>query len=102
VYVPPKLDQRLPRRGAKPLSQQLGHPHMKPEDRLNSDACAILSLLRPENPIPSGKIERQLLKLKGVKEITINPISHTVKIRYDPHVMTAEKMRSAIRKLGRT
>ena len=48
------------------------------------------------------KIERQLLKLKGVKEITINPISHTVKIRYDPHVMTAEKMRSAIRKLGRT
>lgn len=69
---------------------------------MNSDAYAILSFLRPENPIPSGKIERRLRKLKGVKEITINPISHTVKIRYDPHLMTAEKMRSAIRNLGRT
>ena len=69
---------------------------------MKSDAYAILSFLRPENPIPSGKIERQLRKLRGVKEITINPISHTVKIRYDPHVMTAEKMRSVIRKLGRT
>ena len=69
---------------------------------MKSDAYAILSLLRPENPIPSGKIERQLRKLRGVKETTINPISHTVKIRYDPHIMTAEKMRSFIRRLGRT
>jgi len=68
---------------------------------MKSDAYAILSLLRPENPIPSGKIERQLRKLRGVKEITINPITHTVKIRYDPHVMTDEKMRSFIRKLSR-
>ena len=69
---------------------------------MKSDAYAILSFLRPESPIPSGKIERRLRKLKGVKEIAINPISHTVKIRYDPRLMTAEKMRSAIGKLGRT
>lgn len=69
-------------------------------ERLKSEAHIILSYLTPGHVIPSGKLERQLRKLKGVREITINHLSHTVKIRYDPHLVTAEKMRSILKKLG--
>jgi len=68
--------------------------------RLNSDACVILSYFGPEIPIPSGKIEEELRKLNGIKEITINHLTHTVKIRYDPKVITEEKMRSIIKRLA--
>ena len=68
--------------------------------RLNSDACLILTYFGPEIPIQSGRIERELRKLKGIKEITINHLTHTVKIRYDPKVITEEKMRSIIKRLA--
>ena len=72
----------------------------KQELRLNSDACAILSYLSPTTAIPSGKIERELRKLNGIKDITIYPLSSTVKIRYDPNAITVEKMRSILKRLG--
>jgi hypothetical protein len=38
--------------------------------------------------------------LEGIKEIIINPLSHTVKIRYDPRVVSADKMRFVLKQLG--
>jgi len=78
----------------------LAQEYVKPKHRLNSDAIAILSYLRPASPIPSGKIERELRKMKGVKEITINPLTYTVKIRYDPNVVSVEKMRLVLKRLA--
>jgi len=31
--------------------------------------------------------------MKGIKEVTINYVRHTVKIRYDPSIVTIEKIR---------
>lgn len=67
---------------------------------LKSEGLAILSYFKPGRFIPSGKVERQLRKLEGIKEVTIPPLSHMVKIRYDPSVVTVEKMRSIVQKLG--
>jgi len=48
--------------------------------------------------IPSGQVETRLRKLKGVKEVTVNHVSHTVKIRYDPSIVTIERIRTLINK----
>jgi hypothetical protein len=66
---------------------------------LKSEAHTILSYLRPSLPIASGKIERRLRKLKGIRKITINHLSQTVKISYDPNAVTVEKIRSLLKKL---
>ena len=81
-------------------SKTLAQEHVKPMHRVNSDACAILCYLRPTTAIPSGKIERELRKMNGIKEIMINPLTHTVTIRYDPNVITVEKMRSVLKRLA--
>ena len=79
----------------------LAQEHVKPMHRVNSDACAILSYLSPTTAIPSGVVERELRKLNGIKEVMINPLTHTVTIRYDLNVMTVEKMRSFLKRLSR-
>jgi hypothetical protein len=61
---------------------------------LKAEAHAILSYLRPGMLTPSGQIETRLRKMRGVKELTINHVSHTVKIRYDPSIVTIEKIRT--------
>jgi hypothetical protein len=70
------------------------------KERLKSEGLAVLSFLKAPHEIPSRMLERQLRKLEGIKEIIINPISRTVKIRYDPRVVSADKMRSVLKKLG--
>jgi copper chaperone CopZ len=50
--------------------------------------------------IPSGQIEIQLHKLKGIKEVRMNHVSHTVKIRYDPSIVTIEKIRTVLKNTG--
>jgi hypothetical protein len=70
------------------------------KERLKSEALAVLSFLKAGHEIPSRMLERQLQKLGGIKEVMINPISRTVRIRYDQRVVSADKMRSVIEKLG--
>jgi len=65
---------------------------------LKAEAHAILSYSRLGALIPSGQIERQLRKMKGIKEVTINYVSNAVKIRYDPMIVTIEKIRIFLRK----
>ena len=72
---------------------------LKRKNRRSSDACVILSSLSPATPIPSGEVERELRKLKGIRKITINPLFGTVKIRYDPNITTVEVMRSRLKRL---
>ena len=67
------------------------------KERLKSEGLAVLSFLKNDHEISSRMLERQLRKLKGIKEIIINPISRTVKIRYDPRVVSADKMRSVLK-----
>ena len=61
-------------------------------------AVAVLYCLQLGMLIPSGKMEGRLRKMKGVKEVTVNLVSHTVKIRYDPSIVTIEKIRTFLRK----
>jgi len=65
---------------------------------LKAEAHAILSYLRPGMLIPPGQIETELRKMEGIKEVAINVVSHTVKIRYDPSIVTIEKIRTFLRK----
>ena len=67
------------------------------KERSKSEALAVMSFL---HAVPPGILERQLRKLGGIKEIMINPISRTVKMRYDPRVVSAEKVRAVLKKLG--
>ncbi|HUK29448.1 MAG TPA: heavy-metal-associated domain-containing protein [Candidatus Acidoferrales bacterium] len=65
---------------------------------MKAEARAILSYLRLDMPNPPRQIETRLRKMKGIKEVTINIVSHTVKIRYDPNIVTIEKIRAFLRK----
>ena len=67
------------------------------KERLKSEGFAVLSCLKVGQETPSRLLERQLRKLMGIKEVIINPISRTVKIRYDPRVVSADKMRSVLK-----
>ena len=70
----------------------------KPTSELKAEARAILSYLRLDMSSPPRQIETRLRKMKGIKEVTINLVSHTVKIRYDPNIVTIEKIRAFLRK----
>ncbi|MGP8069377.1 MAG: heavy-metal-associated domain-containing protein [Candidatus Bathyarchaeia archaeon] len=70
----------------------------KPKGELKAEAHAILSCLRLGMLIPSGQVETRLRKMKGVKEVTVNHVSHTVKIRYDPRIVTIERIRALFKK----
>ena len=76
-------------RGASSLLHEL---RSKPKGELKAEAHAILSCLRLGMLIPSGQVETRLCKMKGVKEVTVNHVSHTVKIRYDPSIVTMERI----------
>jgi copper chaperone CopZ len=69
-------------------------------ESLKPEAQAVLSYLRVGHEISSDVIERELRKLGGIKEIVINPVNYVVKIQYDPRAISAEKMRTVLKKLG--
>ena len=52
--------------------------------------------------IASGQVETGFRKMKGIKEVTVNHATHTVKIRYDPSIVTIEKIHTLLRKPGVT
>lgn len=87
------------RHGESPMVEQT-YKEWTQKECLKSEALAVLSFLKAGHEIPSRMLERQLRKLGGIKEIIINPISRTVKIRYDPRVVSADKMRSVLKNLG--
>ena len=87
------------RHGESPMVEQT-YKEGTQKERLKSEGLAVLSYLRAGHKISSRMLERQLRKLDGIKEIIINPISRTVKIRYDPRAVSADKMRSVLKKPG--
>ena len=84
-------------RGASSLLQEL---RSKPKGELKAEAHAILSYLRLGMLIPSGQVETRLRKIKGIKDVTVNHVSHTVKVRYDPSIVTIEKIRTLLKNRG--
>lgn len=50
--------------------------------------------------LPAEQIETGLRKMEGIKEVRINHVSHTVKIRYDPSIVTIEKIRTVLKGIG--
>ena len=65
---------------------------------MKAEAHAILSYLRLGVLTPPGQIETELRKMIGIKEVTINVVSHTIKIRYDPSIVTIEKIRTFLKR----
>jgi copper chaperone CopZ len=94
-YIGPAVKNPL---GVSSLLEQPRPQQTEPKGELKAEAHAILSYLRLDMLIPPGQIETQLRKMKGIEEVTINHVSHTIKIRYDPSIVTIEKIRTFLRK----
>jgi len=81
----------------------LPEPHLqapKPTNGSTAGAQAILHYLRLDMLVPPAKMDTRLRKLKGIKKVTINYVTHTVKIRYDPNTVTLEAIRTLLKKRG--
>ena len=50
--------------------------------------------------VPAGTAQRELHTLPGINEISINHLTHTVRVSYDPTKMTSDKIRDLIRNLA--
>jgi copper chaperone CopZ len=68
------------------------------KNRSRSETLAILSCPEPKGH-RSGTIERGLRKTRGIKDVTMNPLMHTIKILYDPNTVTVKEIRSILKKL---
>jgi len=68
----------------------------KNEVARRSEEHAILSL---PLPIPAGIAERELRTLKGVNDVSINHLAHTVHVSYDPTKTTSDKIRAFLKNL---
>jgi copper chaperone CopZ len=86
-------------RGASSLLQEPCFQRSKPKGELKAEGRAILSCLRL-GMLPAGQIRSRLRKMEGIKEVRINHVSHTVKIRYDPSIVTIEKIRTVLKGMG--
>ncbi len=49
----------------------------------------------------SGIIERRLKKLSGIKDVTVNYVTDTVQVSYDPKKITTDDIRQFLKKLGK-
>lgn len=61
---------------------------------------AIFSLFNLGCSSCSRVIERKLKKLAGIKNVTVNYVTDTVFVGYDPRLLSTEQIRASIRKLG--
>ena len=50
--------------------------------------------------VPAGIAERQLCTLKGVNEVSINHLKHTVHVTYDSAKTTSDEIRTFIKTLA--
>ncbi len=66
----------------------------------NASARAIFSLFNLGCSGCSGIIEGKLKKLSGIKKATVNYITDTVLVDYDPSRVGPEDIRSFMKKLG--
>jgi hypothetical protein len=69
---------------------------VKSESTRDGEEHAILCL--PPS-IPAGIAEREIRILKGVNEVLINHLTHTVQVTYDPNKTNSVKIRSLLKKL---
>jgi cation transport ATPase len=70
---------------------------VKNESTRRKEEHAILAL---PLSIRTGTAERKLRALKGVNEVSINPLAHTVHVTYDPTKTTSDKIRALLKKLS--
>lgn len=63
-------------------------------------AQAIFSIFNLGCSSCSVIIERKLRKLAGIKNVSVNYVTDTVLVNYDPRRLTTEEIRSFIRGLG--
>ena len=69
-------------------------------DSDKATAEAIFSLFNLGCSSCSGIIERKLKKLSGIKGVSVDYVTDTVLVDYDPAYLTAEDIRAFIKKLG--
>jgi hypothetical protein len=69
-------------------------------DNANTRRRAEHVILSLSPSIPTGMAERALLRLKGVKEVSINHFARTVHATYDATKTSSDKIRALLKKLG--
>lgn len=63
-------------------------------------AQAILSIFNLGCSSCSSIIERKLKKVAGITNVTVNYVTDTVLVKYDPSQLTVDEIRVIIRKSG--
>jgi len=66
----------------------------------SSRAKAVFSLFNLGCTSCSAVIERKLKKVAGVNDVAVNYVTDMILVNYDPSQLTAEDLRSFIKKLG--
>jgi copper chaperone CopZ len=63
-------------------------------------AHAIFSLFNLGSSSCSGTVERKLKKLAGIKNVSVNNVTDTILVNYDPQQLNTEEIRLFVRKLS--
>lgn len=63
-------------------------------------ARAIFSLFNLGCSACSAVIEKKLKKLGGIRDVSVNYITDTILVDYDPSRLTSQDIRALIKKLG--
>ena len=71
----------------------------KHETVKHAEETAIFSL--SSFPIPFGIVEQQLDTLKGIIGVSLNLLSNTIRVSYDPTQITSDEIRSFIKSVAR-
>jgi copper chaperone CopZ len=50
--------------------------------------------------VPAGTAQRKLHTLPGINEISVNHLTHTVRVSYDPTKITSDKIRHLLKSLA--
>jgi copper chaperone CopZ len=71
-----------------------------PQTRSHKTAEGIFSLFNLGCSGCSAIVERKLKKLSGIKDVTVNYVTDTVQVSYDPMKITTDDIRRFLKKLG--
>lgn len=71
-----------------------------PQTRGHENAEGIFSLFNLGCSGCSAIVERRLKKLSGIKDVTVNYVTDTVHVSYDPMKITTDDIHQFLKKLG--
>ena len=66
----------------------------------NKTAKALLSITNSRCSYCSRVIEKQLVKMPGIKDVAVSYLTDTVLVHYDPERTTTQMIKESVKKIG--